>query len=173
MAKIEKYSKKSLANQMFCLPLPLPTGRECTTTKDILVSCSNSFGRSLVALLHSCSRDLLANKRGCALSFCTYINRIFDLQCQQVSRIRSRCKVRPQQTSRPRNGRISTNSQRASSSNSYRAISRTRSRPKNSTAQRPRSSLAGATTSYPAAMPPCTMCRPSSTPCRTSTVNIN
>lgn len=51
MTKFEKYSVKSLANQMFCLPLSLPTGRECTTTKDILVSCSNSFGRSLVALL--------------------------------------------------------------------------------------------------------------------------
>lgn len=105
MAKFEKYSVKILANQIFCLPLSLRTGRECTTTKDILVSCSNSVGRSLVALLPRVVVTCSQNKRGCALSFYTYVKRIFDLQCEQVSRIRSRRKVRPKQTSRPRNGR--------------------------------------------------------------------
>lgn len=80
-------SEKCLRNQKFCVHLLLPNRREYTTTKDILVSCSNLFGRSLVALLPRVVVTVWQNKRGCALSVYTYIKRIFDLQCQTVSRI--------------------------------------------------------------------------------------
>lgn len=48
------------------------------------------------------SRDRFAKLGGNA-SFYTYINRIFDDKCELVSRIRSRCKVRPWQTYSLRN----------------------------------------------------------------------
>ena len=86
MAKFEKYSVKSLANKMFCLPLSLANGRECTTTKDILVSCSNLFGRSLVALLPRVVVTVCQNKRGCALSLYTYSNEFLTYngkRCQE------------------------------------------------------------------------------------------
>ena len=95
--------KKCLRNQKFCVHLLLPNRREYTTTKDILVSCSNLFGRSLVALLPRVVVTVWQNKRGCALSVYTYIKRIFDLQCQTVSRICSRRKVRRVQTYSLRN----------------------------------------------------------------------
>lgn len=98
-----KICEKCLRNQKFCVHLLLPNRREYTTTKDILVSCSNLFGRSLVALLPRVVVTVWQNKRGCALSVYTYIKRIFDLQCQTVSRICSRRKVRRVQTYSLRN----------------------------------------------------------------------
>lgn len=103
MYSIAKNIKKCLRNQKFCVHLLLPNRREYTTTKDILVSCSNLFGRSLVALLPRVVVTVWQNKRGCALSVYTYIKRIFDLQCQTVSRICSRRKVRRVQTYSLRN----------------------------------------------------------------------
>lgn len=158
---------------MFCLPLSLRTSRECTTTKDILVSCSNSFGCSLVALLPRVVVTGSQNKRGYALSFYTYINRIFDLQCEPVSRIRSRRKVRPSQTYSLRNRlHLLISCRKSSSSNFYRAISRTLSRPRNSTVRQYPLSRNGATTSCPAATLPCTTCRPNSTLSKTFTGNV-
>lgn len=156
---------------MFCLSLSLPTGRECTTTKDILVSCSNLFGRSLVALLHSCSRDLLANKRGCALSFYTYVKRIFDLQCQQVSRIRSRRRVRPSQTYSLRNRLHSTNSQNHSLSSSLTGAYQNRSRRTASIVVPYPYSASGVMTSLRAVTPQCTISRRNSKLCKTSIVS--
>lgn len=88
---------------MFCLPLSLRNSRYYTATKNILVSCSNSFGRSLVALLPRVVVAVSQNQRGCALSLYTYVKRIFDLQCETASRIRRRRKVRPKQTYSLRN----------------------------------------------------------------------
>lgn len=84
----------------------VPNRRGYTTTKYILVSCSNLFGRSLVALLPRVVVTVWQNKRGCALSLHTYLKQIFDLQCQTVSKICNRRKVRPSQTYSLRNRQI-------------------------------------------------------------------
>lgn len=76
------YLAKSETLPMFALR----TGRECTTTKDILVSCSNSFGRSLVALLPRVVVTCSQNKRGCALSLYPYLNEFLTYnanRCQE------------------------------------------------------------------------------------------
>lgn len=80
-------SKKSLQNRKDFVGLSLRTSREYTATKYILDSCSNSFGRSLVAHLHSCSRGWFAKLRGCALSVYTYVIRFLSLQCEPATRI--------------------------------------------------------------------------------------
>ena len=80
-------SKKSLQNRKDFVGLSLRNRREYTTTKDILIEGSKQFGRSLVALLPRVVVTVSQKQGGCALSLYTYIKRIFDLQCETVSRI--------------------------------------------------------------------------------------
>lgn len=166
MAKFEKYSVKSLANQMFCLPLSLP--KSCYHSEDTYF-CRNT-ANYLSGVIFFDGETLASFREGFA-SFCTYLTKLSD-QCQSLLKVELRRKA-SRLPYRPRNGRTSTSSPRANSSNFYRATSRILSRPRNSTARLNPSSRSGATTWCPAVMPPCTTCRPSSTRCRTSIVKIN
>lgn len=88
MYRVAKNIVKNLVVSKEVAILAMRTSREYTATKDILVSCSKVFGRSLVALLHSCSRGWFAKHRGCALFLYPYVKRIFDLQCEPASKMR-------------------------------------------------------------------------------------
>ena len=111
----QKNIENNLQNKLFAVLLSVPTGREYTAAKDILVSCSNLSGRSLVALL-PCVVVTCWQTREATPSFCAY-NKFLTYKCQQVSKICTRRQVRRKQTSSRRNRLHSSALQRRRSSN--------------------------------------------------------
>ncbi len=85
---VTKYVYKLWQIQKVCVYLPLRNSREYTTTKDIFVSCSKKFGRSLVAYYIRVVVTVSQKLRGYALFLYPYINQIFDPQCETVSKMR-------------------------------------------------------------------------------------
>ena len=110
MAKFEKYSVKSLANQMFCLPLSLP--KSCYHSEDTYF-CRNT-ANYLSGVIFFDGETLASFREGFA-SFCTYLTKLSD-QCQSLLKVELRRKA-SRLPYRPRNGRTSTSSPRANSSN--------------------------------------------------------
>lgn len=166
MTKFEKYSVKSLQNENVLLPLSC----QIVVPYDTKVYKKPIYLGVSLSASTSCGCDCLATKG--VRPFFIHIIKLLTTVCQTVLKVESRHKV-PRPPYRLRNGRISTNSPKASLSSCFRETLHSRSLPKNSTARRPLSSRSGATTSCPAVMPPCTTLHRNSTLCRTSIDETN
>lgn len=144
MTNRQKNIENNLRNKLFAVLLSVRTSHTIWLQKTYIISCSNSFGRSLVALLPRVVVAGSQNLRGCALSVYTSVNKFLSLLCEPATKICTRRQVRRKQTSSRRNGLLSSALQRRRSSNFSEVTSIGHSLPRGCTVVQHRSWVSGA-----------------------------